>query len=118
MKIKIILWAFISSISGIAAAKEGIPKQFLGAWGSPESCKAAKEIGAPPDGGAEITATRVDRYEFPCELKRGKTTGKTKFTGEFTCSSPDGDSSEAISLAFVSKGKLSINGATVVPKCK
>lgn len=118
MKIKIIFWIFISLVSGVATAKDGIPKQYQGIWGSPESCKAAKEVGAPPDGGAEITATRVDRYEFPCELKQIKTTGKTKFTGGFTCSSPDGDSSEAISLAFVGKGKLSINGAAAVPKCK
>ncbi len=118
MKIKIIFWIFISLISGIATAKDGIPKQFQGMWGSAENCKAAKEIGSPPDGGAEINATKVDRYEFPCELKQTKATGKTKFTGQFSCSSPDGDSSEAISLSFVGKGKLSINGEAAVPKCK
>jgi hypothetical protein len=118
MKIKIIFWIFITLFSGVATAKEGIPKQFQGMWGSAESCKATKEIGAPPDGGAEITSIRVGRYEFPCELKQVKATGKTKFTGQFSCSSPDGDSSETISLAFVSKGKLNINAAAAVPKCK
>jgi hypothetical protein len=118
MKIKILFLIFITLFSGVATAKEGIPKQFQGMWGSAESCKAAKEIGAPPDGGAEIKSIRVDRYEFPCELKQVIAAGKTKFTGQFTCSSPDGDTSETIALSLVGRGKLSINGETAIPKCK
>lgn len=69
MKItSITLCAALSLGASLAATAQTIPAQYQGFWEEAEKCQMSRENLGVPISGAEISATRVERYENHCEL--------------------------------------------------
>lgn len=116
MKKSITVLCIVIFYSAIAQAAPQIPSAFQGKWAVKKDCHFFAEIGTP-DGGAEITATEFNRYEYYCKLEKINNASAKLFSGEFTCTVEGEDSKETIAIKLNAKGKLSYEGSPALSKC-
>lgn len=95
-----------------------VPKKFQGIWGkNAEECKLLMKNGTD-FAGATVTEKEVNQPEFFCEVVSISISpgDDNKINGSVKCSSPDGDTSENISMILLG-GKLKINNYKSLMRC-
>ncbi len=108
---KLTLLGLVVCSSQICMAATGIPNQFQGKWGSPDSCK---NIGESP---TRISAKEFKGQESSCVLKKVLKSDDVNFEDNFACNGEGEDWEDKISLKRVGD-KLIINNGEATAKCK